>query len=274
MAEQKLAMLVLSCDKYAPVWTDFFNLRDKFWADCPYKWYVSTESVDFVRENVEVIKCGKDLNWAGRFRKAVQSIDADYIGLFLEDYFISDKVDQNIVAALVELMAENNITTINTSDVFSWIINQRKKEYFREHLIIVPKHLRWGITTCSTIWEKQFLLDTIGSGDYSAWQFEIDRCKEAASETGLKGFNLCDDRMPFKVSTTPVIVQGGFYPPAIWKFKRLGYKIDTSQFPTMTFKQASVYAIKHYTAKIPFGKKFFKWVGNKVFGLKFFSDTL
>ena len=82
-----LSILVLSCDNYSDLWDDFFNLRDKFWPDCEYRWYVVTETKDYKRNNVEVIKCGKELNWAGRFRKAVQSLDSPLVGVFLEDYF-------------------------------------------------------------------------------------------------------------------------------------------------------------------------------------------
>ena len=57
-----MSILVLSCDKYKYAWDDFFNLRDIFWPDCPYPWYVVTESEDYDRKDVEVIKCGTDLN--------------------------------------------------------------------------------------------------------------------------------------------------------------------------------------------------------------------
>ena len=272
--KNKMSMIVLSCDKFSGLWTDFFNLKDRFWPDCIYDWYVVTESVKFNRPDVTTILCGKDLNWAGRFRKAVQMVDTPYIGVFLDDFFIYDKVDNNLIEHLVSLMESNNISLINTANVFEWIINQPNKEYFDEHLIKIPQHLRWGISTESSIWDRNYLLEKLGEGDYSAWQFEIDRCNEAASDAGLGGIILCDDRQPFKVTPTPVVIQGKFYPKAIQKFKKLGYNIDTSHLPIMTFKQVVLYDLKAYFAKLPFGKRFFKWIGKNVFGLKFFSDTL
>lgn len=274
MANMNMAMIVLSCDKYSTIWKDFFNLKDIYWKDCSYPWYLVTESADFLRSDVKVIKCGNELNWSERLRMALNQIDADYLGLFLDDYFISETVDNGSIDSLICLMEKENISTINVSNVFKWIINQPQKEYFKEHLIRVPNHLRWGISTESTIWNKKFLLSTLGEGDYSAWQFEIDRCKEAASELGLRGLNLCDDRMPFKVSRTPVVIQGAFYPKAIREFKRRGYIIDTSNFPIMSTKKVIIYDLKSAFAKLSFGRNIFKWIGSHVFGIKFFSDSL
>lgn len=268
-------MLVLSCDAYSALWGDFFNLRDKYWPDCPYKWYLVTESKDFQRDGVEVIKCGKDFNWAGRLRYALHLVDTKYVGIYLEDYFISAKVDNARIEKMLILMEKDGISTINVGDVFEWIISQQpSKEYYAEHLIKIPAHLRWGLSTESTIWNKQYLLDTLGVGDYSAWQFEIDRCKQAASEDGFPGINLCDELQAFNVSTTPVVIQGAFYPEAIKKFHKLGYDIDTSRFPVMSMKKVILYKMKCFTAELKHGKKFFKWIGRHIFRMKFFSDSL
>ncbi len=273
MADNKdiMAMLVLSCDKYSDLWDDFFNLRDKFWPDCPYKWYVVTESKDYSREGVEIIKCGSDLNWAGRFRKAVIYANTPYIGLYLEDYFISETVDTRIIERLLQIMEENNVTLINTSDVFYRSINQPNKQYFAEHLIKIPNNMMYGISTESAIWEKNYLLEKIGDKDYSAWQFEIDRCNEARSEKGFGGLNLCDERMPFHVSIDPVVIQGKFYPRAKKYFKKKGYEI-LSQRECMSAFDVFKYDMKVKLSKAKHGRKFLKWVGRNVFGIKFFTE--
>lgn len=56
MNNTNMVILVLSCDKYKYAWDDFFNLRDKFWPDCPYKWYLVTESADYSCNGVMVWK--------------------------------------------------------------------------------------------------------------------------------------------------------------------------------------------------------------------------
>lgn len=267
-----LCMLVLSCDSYSDLWDDFFNLRDKYWNDTTIRWYIVTETKEYQRGGVTVIHCGKDMNWAARFRKAVETVGTPYIGVFLEDYFITDKVDIDRVKYLLELMKRERVTYINVSDVFGNIIDMPNKEYFIDHLIRIPTHKRYGISTVTSIWEKSFLLQKLGAGDYSAWQFEIDRCHEAATSDGLGGFLLCDEKCTFNVSTIPIVIQGKFYPDAIRYFKRKGYVIDISRRMIMPFRQVLLYKLKVRMSKARFMRKQLKWIGARIFGIKFFTE--
>lgn len=265
-------MLVLSCDGYSDLWDDFFNLRDKYWADCPYKWYVVTESKDYQRDGVEVIKCGKKFNWAGRFRYAVQFVDTEYVGIYLEDYFIKSRIDNKRISKYLDLMYQDDVKFLNMGDVFRHIINIKEPEYYKAHLIRIPKHLRYGIDTAAAIWNKEYLLERLGEGDYSAWKFESDRCDEAASKEGFKGLILCDDQLSFNVSEIPVVIQGVFYPGAKKFFeKECGYKI-LSPRKTMGWWQVSKYKFKVYCSKSKYGRKLMKWVGTHILGYKFFTE--
>lgn len=268
----QLSILVLSCDNYCDLWDDFFNLKEKFWPECPYQWYVVAESKDYERVNVNVIKCGKELNWAGRFRKAVQSVDTPLVGVFLEDYYINAPIDNERIKGLVDLVIEKGVDFLDLGNVFKHKINQPNKQYFADHLMIIDKHLRYGLDTAAAIWKKEYLLEKLGDGDYSAWKFEADRCAEAASKDGYKGLILVDDRISFNVSEIPVVVQGMFYPPIIKDFRKRGYEIDTSKRKIMSGYQKFKYDFKRWCGRIPFGHKFMKWFGTRFLGYKFFTE--
>ena len=266
-----IAMLVLSCDGYNDLWDDFFNLREKFWPECPYKWYVVTESCDYVRKGVEVIKCGKELNWAARFRKAVKTVDTPFVAVFLEDYYINARIDNERIKGLVDFMGEHKVDFLDLGNVFRHKIDAPGKKYYADHLVIIDKHLRYGLDTAAAIWDKQYLLEKLGEGDYSAWKFEKDRCDEAASKEGYKGLILADDRISFNVSEIPVVVQGRFYPPIIEDFRKRGYIIDTSKRHVMTFIQRIRYDFKRKASHFPYFHKQMKWIGTHLLGYKFFT---
>jgi len=270
--KNKIAILVLSCDGYSDLWDDFFNLREKFWPDCPYRWYVVTETKEYIRTGVDVIKCGKELNWAGRFRHAVKSVDADYIGVFLEDYFIKSIVDNTRISEYLNLMQKDNVMFLNMGDVFKHIIGRKDVEYYKEHLIRIPKHLRYGIDTAAAFWNKEYLLERLGEDDYSAWKFESDRCDEAASEEGYKGLILCDDQCSLNVSEIPVVIQGVFYPGAKKFFEtECNYKIKSGRNtmgPWPVFK----YKFKVFCSRAKFGRKILKWIGTHIMGYRFFTE--
>lgn len=267
-----MTMLVLSCDKYCDLWNDFFNLREKYWPDCPFYWYIVTESKDFGREGIGVIKCGKDLNWAGRYRKAVQSLNTPFLGVFLDDFFISDKIDNAQILSIISLMKQEHVSYVNMSNVYGSIIDMEDKEYFAEHMIRIPNHQRYGISTEAAIWDRAYLLKKLGDGDYSAWQFEIDRCTEADSKEGLGGVLLCDDRMPFHVSVTPVVIQGMFYPDALKEYKSKGYTINIGDRPIMPIKKVWEYKLKVRFSTIKRGRKLLRWLATHLLGMRFFAN--
>jgi hypothetical protein len=41
--ENKTAVLMMTCNKYKPLWSPFFQLLRKYWPDCPYKIYMGTD---------------------------------------------------------------------------------------------------------------------------------------------------------------------------------------------------------------------------------------
>lgn len=270
--KEKMAMLVLSCDGYSDLWNDFFNLKEKFWPDCPFKWYIVTESKEYTRKDVEVIKCGKDLNWAGRFRKAVETVHAPFYGIYLEDYFICRKIDNERIIGLLNFAENNKVDFMDLCNIYRHKIDVENKQYFADHLIIIPKHLKYGIDTAAAIWERNYLLKELGEGDYSAWQFEKDRCDEALSEKGYQGLILCDDRLSFNVTEIPVVIQGKFYPPSIKFFKSLGYTIDTSQRSIMNPYQKFRIDALSYFKNSKHGRKFLKWVARTFMGYKFVTE--
>ena len=162
------------------------------------------------------------------------------------------------------------VTFLNTSDVFYNCIDMKDKKYLKEHLIVIPNNRPYAISTESAIWRKDYLLAKLGDGDYSAWQFEIDRVNESKSPSGYGGLNLCDDRMPFHVSVIPVVIQGRVYPKSRKFFLKQGYALTTKR-DNMTCKQVFLYDLKVKMSRMKYGKRIMKWLAAKVLGVKFFT---
>lgn len=101
------SILVLSCDKYEDIWLPFFKLKDKYWKDCKYKTYISTETkkckyCDTININT---KC-----WTERIRESLKQIDSDYVIIMCEDFFIRSKVDQKRIEETIKRFYDNTAT--------------------------------------------------------------------------------------------------------------------------------------------------------------------
>lgn len=276
MQNKKLSLLVLSCDKYSDLWDNFFKLRDKFWPDCPFEWYLITESKAYSYPNVNIIHTGQNLNWTGRIRYALEKVKSPYIGCYLDDFYISKNVDNSIIVELIKRMELEHIDYINVSDVFDSLIKMPEPHvYYDKYLLKIPCHKKYGISTASAIWDRKYLIDIIGDSDINAWQFEINLCQQALTEEGLPGIILCDERKPFNVTSVPVVIQGRYYPKSIKDFSKKGIDIDYGYRGLMRKKEVLIYDINSSIRSIlrshPQLSKEIKWIAKKILRVKFFT---
>lgn len=83
-----LALIIVSCDRYADVWPAFFALFWRFWSDCPYPVYLGTNSLVHEDRRVHTVLTGDDRSWAENTRKLVEQVGSPYLLMMLEDFFL------------------------------------------------------------------------------------------------------------------------------------------------------------------------------------------
>ena len=86
------AFVVVSCDKYSPLWGPFFASLSKYWRDCPFDKFLVSNNLNFAHPGVASIKIGDDQSYADNLRLALDQIDYEWIILWLDDVFIADIV--------------------------------------------------------------------------------------------------------------------------------------------------------------------------------------
>lgn len=96
-----VAFVVVSCDKYADLWDPFFHCFRKYWPDCPYPVYLLTNDKDYDAPNVTVVKVGDDRSYSDNLQAGIAQISEPWLILWLEDVFISQRVDTRRLQAMV-----------------------------------------------------------------------------------------------------------------------------------------------------------------------------
>ena len=258
--DNRLAILVMSCDKYKGVWNDFFNLKEKYWPDCPYNCYLATDSEDYKRENVTLIHFGNIRLWTVCVRKALEQLPEPYVALFLEDAFICEKIDTSIIDSDLSFIIDNNVDFF-TLEKYRKGDKRNPAENVAPHIWRINKHCQYGIETSAAIWEKSFFYKLLDREDCNAWQFEVNLFNDAVSEQGLPGNIFCDDRTPFNISPVEVIRVGKIRPQAIQFFKKRGYSIDITSMPIMTWCEVMKETIRDCASHLKFGRGFMKRIG-------------
>lgn len=270
MIENKdLAILVLSCDKYSDIWDDFFNLKEKFWPDCPYPCYLATDSKQYERKGVKLIHFGNIRTWSICAKKAIMEIKEPYIALFLEDALIYKTINSGVIEENFHFVKENKVDFL-TLERNRMDKKLKEDDQVAPHIWRIDRHKKYGIDTSAAIWEKEFLLRALEKVDCNAWQFEVNYCRDAESEEGLQGNIFFDDRQPFNISPVEVVQLGKLSTDAIKFFKKHGYAIQSHR-ERMGWFQMLYFRERNRLEKIPFLGRIIKAVC-KLFGVKFFTD--
>lgn len=172
----QVTIIVNSCDKYECAWVPFFQLFKINWPECEkFDIILNTEeksfNCDFLKINT--IPGGKDLTWSKRLKNILNNVKTEYILFFLEDFFLQDKVDNEMFDEAVNLiMSDKTIGYIGLkyepNRVFKDKIELPETRFFSRDLLPESK-LR--IVAMSGLWRKDWLIQLLDDSE-DAWQFE------------------------------------------------------------------------------------------------------
>jgi hypothetical protein len=211
--KENLAIVVFSCDAYSDLWDNFFDCFNQFWPDNKFQIYLVNNNKLYDRFGVNVINAG-DGDWSTRCRIALNSIESKYFLLFLEDYFICEKVDSFEIDKVFEYVITNNVhyyqvDRIDKEDYPNWPFYDHK-----DFLFNIPKTRNYWVDTSVSVWDKLFFLQLLGSENYSAWRFELDRNVDTKYPQRYSD-KICLFDSRSLISVCMMVTQGKYHPKSL-----------------------------------------------------------
>jgi len=267
--DDKLAIIIYSCDNYSDLWDNFFDCFEKFWPDNQYQCYLVNNFKDYDRSNIIVLNAGSG-DWSSRAKYALDKVPSQYVLTFLEDYYICDYVNASEIEKVLDYVIEKNIKyyqvdLTDKEDYGNWLPYDQK-----DYLFDIPKTRNYWVDLSVSIWDKSFLLELLGNEDYSAWKFELDRNIDTKYPERFSN-KICLFDCRSLITICMMVNQGKYDPRALklmeFKFKKLA--IGTRD--VMSKKEVLKAKAKRFFSKMPFGRKFAKFIGRKL-GIVFVSD--
>lgn len=170
----ELSILVVSCDKYADLWPVFFNLFNKYWAKCSYNVYLGSNYKTY--NGVRNISIHEDKSWTENVKNMLVNIDSNYVILLLEDFFITDYVDESRIEDVLAYVKDNQVDIMRL-----WPVPKPEKVVDKDKSIgLVRNGSPYCISTMPAIWKKDVLLQLLEEKQ-SAWEFEQNNSKIASA---------------------------------------------------------------------------------------------
>jgi hypothetical protein len=166
--KSKIAVLVISCDKYSDLWDVCTNLFNTFWPDCQYDKFISSNKLEYNKNGFTSIAVGEDLSWSLSLKKALVGLekDYDYVFTMLEDYYFVSKIDNNFMEKLFSSFIEARGNFLRVLKVL-----KNRIEYYNDFFGLVENYIPYRQTCVFTLWKISTLKDIL-KDDENAWQFE------------------------------------------------------------------------------------------------------
>lgn len=174
--KNKIAILVTSCDKFSDLWSNNFSLLEKFWPNHPKAYLLSDKQNENGNKYFDKFLFFEK-EFSSRLLESLEFVAEEYLLLTLDDYLISDFVDDNKIYTLLNYMIQNDVSYIRLfkrTKTKGWL-NKEKKI----HLLPLKKDA-YEVNLYPSIWKKSDLINII-KNEENIWKFEVRmtrRCKE------------------------------------------------------------------------------------------------
>lgn len=216
----ELAIVGIFFDGYYDIWEDFLELFFSRWPDCPYRVYIVNNTADLHYSKtypVEVIHAGEDAEYSKKIQVALEKIDAKYLLVLLEDFFVFSPLERGVLFNITEYIVQNDIQYYRM-DIPDFRI---KKQPSGKPVQIEPTS-EYTISCQPSIWNRSFLAKCIGTDNYNAWVFEGIYARAQMSHTE-KFLSQCRIDLSNPLSLRHGAVQGKLLPNVYQDFIRNGY---------------------------------------------------
>lgn len=165
----KTAVVISSCDLYSDCWLPMIFSIKKFWKDCPYPIYIISNFDSLDVEGVTFIKVGHHKGFGSNMKNALHLIDVENIILFLEDFFISDEVDSEMIRNHIKYCERKSIDFLKIDSCD--IIYRDDMRIGSSCYCVNPLDIRYSLNLAIAVWRKDVLISLCVDG-FSAWDFE------------------------------------------------------------------------------------------------------
>lgn len=171
--QNRMTMLVNSCDAYEDLWQPFFTLLKRYFAPLDMRILLNTESKDFRFEglNIECVHSSA-ATYGERMTDALRRVKTEYTLLMLDDFFLREPVKMDRLHDLVRWMDADRDIVYFSSDItealYDWEVD-RYPGYRR-----LPVGNRYTLNMQAAVWRTDKFAE-YWNHKVSPWDWE-ERC--------------------------------------------------------------------------------------------------
>lgn len=169
---QKITVLINSCDDYEDLWIPFFTLFKKYWNPKGIRILLNTESKSFQFKDLD-IECIHPENpkdaYGKRMIHALSQIKTPYVIPLLDDFFLRKEVNTDLITQIIKWMDHDKHIAYFNCDCTETFYDYEVDKYpgFKR----IPKGNEYTLNMQAAVWRTKKLLD-YWLPDVSPWEWE------------------------------------------------------------------------------------------------------
>jgi hypothetical protein len=218
-------VLVPSCDAYADLWRPFWTLFWRHWPECPFPAYLGSDGALFHDPRVTTLPTSGGRLWTKCVREQLRSIDATYVLVMLDDFFMRSRVNASDVTACLDAADALGASMIRLVPRPGPDVPVDGYPNLGRILPGAP----YCVSTQGAIWRREALLDLLRE-DESIWEFEMRGSERSAGMAD--GFYAV--YRPVLTYGHHVVQRGQWFPWEARRFGRMNIGCDFSRRKVMS----------------------------------------
>jgi hypothetical protein len=163
-----ISVLIGSCDNYSFLWENFDILFKRYWS-LNTKNYLISETKSFDNKDYITLTPGK-LPWGQRILEGLNLIDTEYVLFILDDYYLSENFDENLINEHINLLKEHSGEKIMMDIDYGEPIYSL--DHLSNNLYKFKENSDYLNSVQPAIWRTDYLRKVL-KPEYSPWDFEL-----------------------------------------------------------------------------------------------------
>lgn len=191
-------VIISTCDKFSDLWDAHMLLMEQNWKDHPKAWLVTDDPAERSYPGATLLCAGEGLEITQRLEYALQKVTSEYILFTLDDYFLTQPIDNAALQRALGIMEEQNLAYMRLFPKTKRSMRREGAREFEEHpgyWLRSTKNTNYRVSLYPGLWRTDFMRQTLGQ-TLNAWQYEV-ALTEMADRMGVRvAISNCND-FPF-----------------------------------------------------------------------------
>lgn len=169
-------VIISTCNKFSDLWEAHVLLLNQNWAERGEHTYLVTDTpTSRSFPQVEIFAAGEGTEITTRLAGVLEKVTAKYILFTLDDYFLTQPIDNSLIQKSLAFMEKENIDYVRLYPARMKNIRREKATPFAEHPGYYLRDLSSGtykISLYPGLWRTEFMRKTLAES-MNAWQYEV-----------------------------------------------------------------------------------------------------